>query len=306
MAKLNHELRARRLEEFARIPRVRLLLRHGKLGIITLALGLGSGVLVVLAHEIRIPPLADYVWGALLSIPATIICMGLFSVFYEYYMRTSFADAMRSVYGAWDSGVTVFPTHTDAPDRKQVLLAARTHVRLMSTTFMRYFTDVREMVDQKAQVGVHFQFIVYDPTSKAVEEKAREEACDPEDFKQEIISTCRRFLGPLYQKYPEQIKVRFCTFNAPFGITIVDDCQMVLSLNVYGQARSKNQTPCLTIENKYRVDSVFKLYETSFDTIWNKLDDQVPTVVANFFGIRQAPAEGTENVDKIPAEAPGY
>ena len=99
---------------------IRLLFLHGKLGGITAFTGLVTGGLVVLAHETSVPLLPEYVWGALLSIPVTILCMGLFSVFYEYYIRTSFAEAMRSMYGAWDSWVTVFPTHEAAPDRKEV------------------------------------------------------------------------------------------------------------------------------------------------------------------------------------------
>ena len=92
-----------------------------------------------------------------------------------------------------------------------------------------------------------------------------------------------RYLGPLVRKYGAKVQVRFCDFNTPFGLTIVDQREMVLSLNVYGLARSKNQTPCLIIENKYDADSVFKLYEDSFDAIWQKLDDRFPPEVAKHF-----------------------
>jgi hypothetical protein len=275
--------RKRRLQELMSTPQVQLLFRHGKLGAITSAIGLAIGALVVIAHETSLPHMPEYVWAAILSVPVTILCMGLFSVLYEYYMRTSFANAMRSLYAAWDSGVTVFPTHSDAPDRKHVLREARQRMRLMSTTFSRYFTDVRELVEEKAKIGVRFQFIIYDPSSKAIEEKAREEDCKAEDFKGEIRSTCRRYLGPLYLRYPGQVQVKFCDFNTPFGITVVDDREMVLSLNIYGLARSKNETPCLVIENKYLPTSVFKLYENSFDTIWKNLDEHIPDELARFF-----------------------
>jgi hypothetical protein len=209
--------------------------------------------------------------------------MGLFSVFYEYYVRTAFAASMQSIYWAWDTGVTVFPTHEDAPDRKEVLRRAIKDVRLMSTTFSRYFTDVRELVEQKARSGVTFRFIIYDPASKAVEEKAREEGCDAEDFKEEIRGTCRRYFGPLIQKFGSKIQVRFCDFNTPFGITVIDDREIVLSLNIYGLARSKNETPCLVIENRYDQNSVFKLYEDSFEAIWGKLPDTIPDELKHYF-----------------------
>ena len=140
------------------------------------------------------------------------------------------------------------------------------------------------MVDNKVKSGVEFRFILYDPSSKAVVEKALEEGCEPEDFQEEIRSTCRRFLGPLVRDYGDKVKVRFCDFNTPFGITIIDDKEMVLSLNIYGLARSKNETPCLIIENKYDDSSVFKLYEDSFNAIWNKLNkSSYPEEVARFF-----------------------
>jgi hypothetical protein len=272
-----------RLRNLTKLPEARLLLRHAKLGVITTSIGLALLIVVVVLHKVQFGQLPDYAWSAILSIPVTVLCMGIFSVFYEYYMRTTFANSMRSMYWAWDTGVTVFPTHENAPDRKEVLRRAKKRVRLMSTTFSRYFIDVRDLVDQKAEAGVEFEFIIYDPESKAVEEKAREEGCDPKDFRSEIEMTCRRNLGPLSQKFGNSFRVKFCNFNTPFGITIVDDTEMVLSLNIYGLARSKNQTPCLIIENKYDEDAVFKLYEESFDAIWTKLDDRIPKSVQKYF-----------------------
>jgi len=59
---------------------------------------------------------------------------------------------------------------------------------------------------------------------------------------------------------------------------------MVLSLNIYGLSRSKDQTPCLIIKNTYDIDSVFKLYEHSFESIWNKLEgSSYPNSVRQFF-----------------------
>lgn len=272
-----------RLSEIRKLPELHLLLRHGKLGGVATIIGLLSFVAVVIAHEIRIQALPEYVWGAILSIPVTILCMGLFSVFYEYYIRTTFANSMRSIYWAWDTGVTVFPSHRDAPNRSEVLSRATKQVRLMSTTLSRYFTDVRDLVERKIGEGVQFKFILYRPDSTAIDEKAREEGCDPVDFRDEIHGTCRRYLGPLVRQYGAKVQVRFCDFNTPFGITIVDEREMILSLNVYGLARSKNQTPCLLIENKYDLDSVFKLYEGSFDAIWQKLNDSFPPEVAKYF-----------------------
>jgi hypothetical protein len=273
----------KRIKELTKLPEARLLLRHAKLGVITTGIGLTLLVVAIVLHEVQIGKLPDYAWAGILSVPVTVICMGIFTVFYEYYMRTTFSNSMRSMYWAWDTGVTVFPTHQHAPERKEVLQRATTRVRLLSTTFSRYFTDTRDLVGSKADRGVAFKFIIYNPESKAVEEKAREEGCQAEDFRDEIISTCRRYLGPLSRKYPGRVLVKFCDFNTPFGITIVDDKEMVLSLNIYGLARSKNQTPCLIIENKFDEDAVFKLYEGSFEAIWNKLDNQIPQSVRKYF-----------------------
>ena len=271
------------LSKIRKYPEFALLLKHGTLGISTAVAGIITLVLVIVVHETKINTFPEYIWGAILSVPVTILCMGLFSVFYEYYMRTTFASSMRSMYEAWDTGVTVFPSHRSAPDRKEVLDDARKKVRLMSTTFSRYFTDVSDLVERKLAAGVQFQFILYHPNSVALEEKAREENCAVKDFQDEIVATCRRYLGPLVRKHGSNIKVRFCSFNTPFGITIIDEREMVLSLNVYGLARSKNETPCLRIENTYDHDSVFKLYEGSFDVVWNKLTDTYPKEVAAYF-----------------------
>jgi hypothetical protein len=198
---------------------------------------------------------------------------------------------MRSVYWAWDTGVTVMPTHASAPDRKAVLESAHKEVRLISTTFSRYFLGVTDLVDRKSASGVRFRFIIYDPNSKAIEEKAREENCKVEDFQEEIRSTCRRYLGPLVKKHKERVRVRFCDFNVPFGMTVVDDSQMVLSLNIYGLARSRNETPCLMIQNKHEPQGVFDLYKGSFDAIWDKLNDKYPDCVKDCFEERK-PAPG--------------
>ena len=212
-----------RIRELTKLPEVRLLLRHAKLGVITAAIGLALLIVVIVLHAVQVGKIPEYAWAGILSIPVTVLCMGIFTVFYEYYMRTTFSNSMRSMYWAWDTGVTVFPTHEHAPDRKEVLRRARTLVRLMSTTFSRYFTDVRDLVERKAEAGVEFRFIIYHPESKAVEEKAREEGCAPKDFRDEIVSSCRRYLGPLSRRFGNHFQVKFCDFNTPFWITIVDE-----------------------------------------------------------------------------------
>lgn len=262
---------------------IRFLLRHAKFGLLTLLTGVVLLVLCVIGHESHIQLLPEYGWGGLLSLPITIICMGIFSVFYEYYIRSSFTKSMRSLYWAWGTGVTVLPSHKDAPERKEVLELADNSVKIMSTTLSQYFNNVKDGVERKALNGVEFKIILYDPDSISIEEKAKEEGCSPQDFADEITFTCRRFLGPLSQKFPKTFHVKFCPFNTPFGITIIDQRQMVLSLNIFGLARSKNETPCLVIENKYDPDSVFKLYDESFNAIWNKLDSDIPPRLQGFF-----------------------
>ncbi len=271
------------IADFFSNDKLRLVVRHVKFGLVTLLIGLFLLLALIWAHESNLPNIPEYGWSALLSMPITVICMGVFSVFYEYYIRSTFSKSMRSMYWAWGTGVTVLPSHSDAPDRKDVLALAENNVAIMSTTFSQYFNDVRDGVDRKVESGVRFKFIVYDPESIAIEEKAKEENCPSQDFKDEITSTCRRYLGPLVKKYPEKVEVRFCNFNTPFGITIIDNIQMVLSLNIYGLARSKNETPCLIIENTPDPDSVFSLYKQSFDAVWTKLNEEVPETLKNYF-----------------------
>jgi hypothetical protein len=265
-------------------PHIKWMLRHGKLGIFTLTIGVLTFIALMILHSYYYQPSHEYIWAALISIPVTIFCLGGFSVFYEWYIRNTFTSAMRSAISSWDTGVTVFPTHLSAPDRVEVLNLAKKKVKLMSTTFKQYFVATRGEVERKiGEENVDFRFIIYSPDSNAVEEKAFEENTEVENFIDEIKSTCRWYLGPLKKKYVNNIEVRFCPFNTPFGVTIIDDVQMVLSLNIYGLVRSKNQTPCLIIENKYEPDSVFKQYDQSFDAIWNKLDDTIPASVKQYF-----------------------
>lgn len=273
------------MHDFFTPGKLRFVMRHAKLGIGITVFGFASLFLLIGIHEIEFKQVSipEYGWSAILSIPVTIICMGGFSVIYEYYIRNEFSKSMRSQYWAWATGVTVLPSHSNAPDRKEVLKLAEESVRIMSTTFSQYFNDVKDRVDKKAKSGVQFKFVIYNPESAAIEEKGREEGFPPEFFMHEIESVCTRYLGPLRKKYPENIKVKFCDFNTPFGITIIDDRQMVLSLNIYGLARSKNETPCLIIENKYDRESVFKLYEESFDAIWRKLSDDIPGCLLPYF-----------------------
>lgn len=264
-------------------PHVKWILRHGKLGIITITIGVIAFIGLMVLHKHFYERSEEYLWAALISIPVTIFCLGAFSVFYEWYIRNTFASAMRSINSSWDTGVTVYPTHNSAPDRVEVLKQAKKTVKLMSTTFFQYFGFAGSEVERKIHVeNVKFQFIIYEPHSKAVEEKEIEEG-HPGFFNEQIKNTCWKNLGPLKKKYPNNIKVRFCPFNTPFGVTIIDDIQMVLSLNIYGLVRSKNQTPCLIIENKFEIDSVFKQYDDSFNAIWDKLNDTIPASVEEFF-----------------------
>ena len=274
-------------------PHLKLIIQHAKFGVVTVLCGVGAVVALCLGHHLRPGLFESYTWEILISVPVTLLCTGFCSTIYELYIRTTFTTSMRSVYWAWDTGVTVMPTHASAPDRKAVLDGARKEVRLISTTFSRYFLGVTDLVDRKATSGVRFRFIVYDPNSQAIDEKAREENCKVDDFRDEIRSTCRRYLGPLVRKHKGRIQVRFCDFNVPFGITVIDASQMVLSLNIYGLARSRNETPCLMIQNKHEPQSVFDLYKGSFDAIWDKLSVQYPACVAAYFeGSQEAQSDG--------------
>ena len=272
------------LNEITKSPDIKFLIEHGKLGLVFFCFGILMIVIITVLHNNYPNSIGEYLWSALISIPVTVMCMGIFSVFYEWSVRSTFKNAMRSMFWAWDTGVTVFPSHKSAPDRERVLQDVKKRVKLMSTTLNRYLLSVGDTVEYKiSKQNVSFYFILYNPDSNALIEKAREEDADLEGFKEEIRSTCRRYLGPLKLKFPEKVHVRFCDFNTPFGITIIDDVKMVLSLNIYGLSRSKNQTPCLIIENKYDPESVFKLYEDSFDAIWHKLSPDIPKSLKNFF-----------------------
>jgi len=272
------------LKDITKSPDIKFLIEHGKLGIVVFFMGVLCIILIMFLHNKFESFGGDYLWSAIMSIPITIMCMGVFSVLYEWSIRNTFKNAMRSVYWAWDTGVTVFPSHKSAPNRIDILDQSKKRVKIMSTTLNRYFLMVNELVESKiVDEGVNFYFILYDPDSSALEEKALEEGADIKDFQEEIKSTCRRYLGPLKEKYPDNVNIKFCGFNTPFGITIIDDLKMVLSLNIYGLSRSKNQTPCLIIENKYDPESVFKLYDDSFDAIWQKLKYTVPNSLKQFF-----------------------
>lgn len=271
------------IDELKKYPGVRFIIQHGRLGLRIFLFGLLSAALIVILNKLIGYKFKDYIWSALMSVPVTLICMGIFSVLYEWSVRSTFMDAMRSANAAWNTGVTVFPTHKSAPDRAEVLKKATKSVKLMSTTFSRYFLSVGGLVEEKIEKGIKFYFIIYDPESKAIKEKAVEENAIIADFQDEIKSTCRRHLAPLVKKYPDNVFVKFCRFNTPFGITIIDDANIVLSLNIYGLSRSKNETPCLIIENKYDKESVFKLYESSFNSIWEKLDDSIPESLLYIF-----------------------
>jgi hypothetical protein len=280
---MNELLQPPTWKDFVKHPYFNLLIHHAKFGIVTTIFGVLAVVALCIGHVVTPGLFEPYTWEILISVPVTLLCTGVCSTFYELYIRTTFTSSMRSVYWAWDTGVTVMPTHASAPDRKAVLDSARTEVRLISTTFSRYFLGVTDLVERKAASGVRFRFIIYDPNSKAIDEKAKEENCKVDDFRDEIRSTCRRYLGPLVRKYKHRVQVRFCDFNVPFGITVIDDSQMVLSLNIYGMARSRNETPCLMIQNKHEPHSVFGLYKDSFDAIWTKLKDQYPPCVREYF-----------------------
>jgi hypothetical protein len=264
-------------------PYLNLVLHHAKFGLVTTAFGVIVVAALSIGHGLKPDLFQPYTWEILISVPVTLLCTGICSTFYELYIRTTFTASMRDISCAWNTGVTVLPTHSSAPDRKRVLDGAHKEVRLMSTTFMRYFTVVSDLVHKKAVNGVQFRFIIYNPDSKAVIEKAREENCDLNNFQSEINSTCARYLGPLVKKHKDLVRVRFCDFNVPFGITVIDNSKMVLSLNIYGLARSRNETPCLMIENKHEPESVFDLYKGSFDAIWEKLNDEYPATVKKYF-----------------------
>jgi hypothetical protein len=274
----------------------KMLVKHLKVGSITIVLGICSLVLLIFARILLKRFIEDYVWEILISIPVTIICLGGFTVFYEWFIRDDFTEAMRSLHSAWDTGVIIFPTHDKAPKRIEVLEGARKQVKLMSTTFFRYFGEVGEEIIQKkiAEQNVKFKFIIYHPESPALKERGRQEDINPKFFTTEIEGICERYLGPLVIKYPNNVEVRFCQFNTAFGITIIDDVEMVLSLNIPGKSRSRNQTPCLIIKNKYERNSIFKQYDDSFDDTFNILDRGYPNTIKKFF-IKDMPVSRHES-----------
>jgi hypothetical protein len=273
-----------RFKRLATDPMFKLIVRHAKFGLTVTLCGIVTVVGLCILHQTSSNMFENYTWEILISLPVTLLCTGLCSTFYELYIRTTFNAAMQAVNMAWDTGVTVLPTHDHAPDRCEVIERAHERVRVMTTTFSRYFLVTSGMVEEKVKHGVEFLFIIYDPDSEAVAEKAREEKRDVETFQGEIRSTCSRYLGPWTKRFGDKVKVRFCDFNTPYGITIVDHARIVLSLNIYGLARDKKETPCLTIENRYDPHSVFQLYESSFDAIWKTIENRpVPESVKKHF-----------------------
>jgi len=67
---------------------------------------------------------------------------------------------------------------------------------------------------------------------------------------------------------------------------------MVVSLNVYGLARDRDETPCLEIVNRSEQPSAFSLYQDAFDAIWDKLEGRpIPPQVAEHFRVG-APSVG--------------
>jgi hypothetical protein len=265
-------------------PKFRLIMKHAKFGLSTTSAGIIAVAALCLLHQYFAGDLAPYTWEILISVPVTLLCTGVCSTFYELYIRTTFNASMQAVNMAWDTGVTVLPTHQHAPDRRATLMRSHKRVRIMTTTFSRYFLATSDLVEEKAMHGVAFRFIIYDPESEAIAEKAREEKRDVETFRDEVRSTCARYLGPWVLKYGDRVQVRFCDFNTPYGITVIDEARIVLSLNIYGLARDKNETPCLTIENRYDPHSVFQLYEQSFEAIWKTLEGrEIPKSVRRHF-----------------------
>ncbi len=263
---------------------LRMIFKHVGLGLLILGIGLAAIGLLALARKMSPIHIPDLWVSALLSIPVTLICMGIFSVLYEYFTRVTFEESMRSQYSAWKTGVTVFPIHRNLPSRENILKEARQEVRLMSTSLARYFIAVDGLVDEKLTQGVKFKIIIYKPESQAVDEKAAEESVTSDLFRHEIQLVCETYLGPLVKKHPGKIEVKFCSFNVPFSATIIDDEKMVLSLHVYGLSRSNDGIPCLIIDNILAKDSVFKLYKNSFETIWKKLEGTpYPESIRKFF-----------------------
>lgn len=127
---------------------LRLLIRHAKFGILTFITWLALLIIIIFFHETNIGNIPEYGCGGIISMPITIICMGIFSVFYEYYIRSTFSKSMRSMYWDWRTGVTVLPSHKDAPDRKDILNLADNSVKILSTTLSQYFNDVKNGVEE--------------------------------------------------------------------------------------------------------------------------------------------------------------
>ncbi len=281
---MNNESESDPFRHLAVHPKFRLIAKHAKFGLTTTCTGIVVLIALCVLHRYYTESLASYTWEILISVPVTLLCTGVCSTFYELYIRTTFNASMQAVNMAWDTGVTVLPTHQHAPDRRESLARAHKRVRIMTTTFSRYFLATSDLLEEKASQGVRFQLIIYDPESEAIAEKAREEKRDVETFQGEVKSTCMRYLGPWVLKYGDKVQVRFCDFNTPYGITVIDEARIVLSLNIYGLARDKNETPCLAIENRYDPHSVFQLYERSFDAIWKTLEGrEIPISVRRHF-----------------------
>jgi hypothetical protein len=263
--------------------RLRLWLHHAKIGASVIALGLAALGGVGIAHSFFARSMDAFWWTALVSVAGSLVPTGLVTVVYQWLMMTEREQNQEYIRSSFYSGVLVLPSHERAPSRRDVLMPARKCVSVLSTTMFQYFQVVGNLPAEKARQGVAFRFILYDPDSDGIAQKAREEGRDPEVFRHEIITTCEQHLGPLHRQFPESVQVRFCQSNTPFGITIIDDHEMILSLSIPGLSRVRRETPCLVIHNRYEPHSVFKLYERSFHALWDSLSDDIPASVGRFF-----------------------
>jgi len=115
---------------------------------------------------------------------ATIANALFFTMMYRHYRRR---ERLLGI-------IEVFKNFEDAPSTMQILEDAHVSVEFLGISGRTFFEsdEVEDLMRRKIRQGVNFGFVILEPTSQFVKEKAEDEGDDPEAWRLDINASLVR------------------------------------------------------------------------------------------------------------------
>lgn len=121
--------------------------------------------------------------------------------------------------------INIFQRFDDTPPTFEIIKDAQINVEFMGISARTFFEseEVEELMKKKIWEGVHFKFLVLDPSSKYLEIKAQDEGDDPEAWKHDIYGSIRRLNRIKRETKADKIEIKKYDFLPIWRTIFIDN-----------------------------------------------------------------------------------